>query len=104
MIDPKNRSHMDITEQRERWEYLGESLNHIIKEEELVKLLITELPAFQRLEEAEEGKEVDEWWAEVAEVTLGGERQFPILSRFTTITLTQPLSTHQVCPRPLHRR
>ena len=59
---------MDITEQRERWEYLGESLNHIIKEEELVKLLITELPAFQRLEEAEEGKEVDEWWAEVADV------------------------------------
>ena len=69
-----------------------------------MKLLITELPAFQRLEEAEEGKEVDEWWAEVAEVTLGGERQFPILSRFTTLTLTRPLSPHQVCPRPLHRR
>ena len=82
VIDPKNRSHMDLTKQRERWEYLGESLNHIIKEEELVSLLV-----FQRLEEAKEGKEVDVWWAEVADVTLGGERQFPILSRFTILIL-----------------
>ena len=87
MIDPKNRSNMDMIKQRERWEYLGESLNHIITEEELVTLLVTELPAFQRLQEAEEGTEVDEWWAEVADVTLGGEKQFPILSRFTTLVL-----------------
>ena len=66
---------------------MGESLNHIITEEELVTLLVTELPAFQRLQEAEEGTEVDEWWAEVADVTLGGEKQFPILSRFTTLVL-----------------
>ena len=61
MIDPKNRSNMDMIKQRERWEYLGESLDHIITEEELVTLLVTELPAFQRLQEAEEGTEVDEW-------------------------------------------
>ena len=85
MIDPRNRSHMDLGQQREKWEYLGQSLDHIVKDEELARLLTTELPAYQRLEEAEEGKEVDEWWAEVAEVTLGDERQFPILSRFTTI-------------------
>ena len=85
MIDPRNRSHMDLVKQREKWEYLGQSLDHIVKEEELARLLTSELPAYQRLEEAEEGKEVDEWWAEVAEVTLGDERQFPILSRFTTI-------------------
>ena len=30
--------------------------------------LATELPAYQRLAEAEEGMEVDEWWAEVADV------------------------------------
>ena len=76
---------MDLGQQREKWEYLGQSLDHIVKEEDLARLLTTELPAYQRLEEAEEGKEVDEWWAEVAEVTLGDERQFPILSRFTTI-------------------
>ena len=50
----------------------------------------------------EEGMKVDEWWAEVADVTLGGERQFPILSRFTILTLTQPLSPYQVCPEPLY--
>jgi hypothetical protein len=96
VIDPRNRSHMDLVKQREKWEYLGQSLDHIVKEEELARLLTTELPAYQRLEEAEEGKEVDEWWAEVAEVTLGDERQFPILSRFTTIisifTLTSILN------------
>ena len=73
MIHPRNRRHMDLVKQREKWQYLGQSLDHIVKEEELAKLLTTELTAFQRLEEAEEGKEVDEWWAEVAEVTLGDE-------------------------------
>jgi len=96
VIDPRNRSHMDLVKQREKWEYLGQSLDQIVKEEELARLLTTELPAYQRLEEAEEGKEVDKWWAEVAEVTLGDERQFPILSRFTTIitilTLTSILN------------
>ena len=84
---------MDLTKQREMWKFLGQALDHIIKEKELDKLLQTELPAYQRLEEAEEGKEVDAWWAEVAEVTLGDERQFPNLSRFTTIiTLTLALT------------
>ena len=61
---------MDLVKQREKWQYLGQSLDHIVKEEELAKLLTTELTAFQRLEE---GKEVDEWWAEGAEGTLGDE-------------------------------
>lgn len=113
VIDPINRSHMDLGLQKEKWKYLGQSLDHIVKEEELVRLLNTELPAYQRLEEAEEGKEVDDWWSEVAEVTLGGERQFPILSRFTTAHCTLHTATAniftltnayplQVGPRPLH--
>ena len=91
-----------MTGQEKRWLYLGESLSHVIQGEELVTMLATELPAYQRLVEAEEGMEVDEWWAEVANVTLGGERQFPILSRFTLLTRTQPLSPYQVCPEPLY--
>ena len=92
VIDPRNRSHMDLTKQREMWKFLGQALDHILKEKVLDKLLHTELPAYQRLE-AEEGKEVNAWWAEVAEVTLRDERQFPILSRFTTIiTLTLTVS------------
>ena len=92
VIDPKNRTHMDLSKQKDAWEFLGEALPNIIKREELDTLLATELPAFQRLEPAEEGKEVDEWWAEVSEVSLGDERQFSLLSRFTTLPLTLPLT------------
>ena len=94
IIDPMNRQHMDIVGQREMWQRLGEQLNHLITEEELVTLLTVELADFQMLEAVEdEGVEVDLWWAQVAEVMLGGERQFPIISRFTIITTTNLILT-----------
>ena len=75
VIDPMNRQHMNIVEQRENWRRLGEQLNHIVTSDELVKLLMVELPDFQMLQAVEdEGVEVDLWWAQVSEVKLGGER------------------------------
>ena len=44
VIDPKCREQMDLSEQRERWSYLGGQLTHIITEEELGKILMGELP------------------------------------------------------------
>ena len=44
VIDPKCQEQMDLSEQRERWSYLGGQLTHIITEEELGKILMGELP------------------------------------------------------------
>ena len=96
VIDPKCRDLMDLSDQRERWSNLGRQLNHVITEEQLGQLLLEELPAFQMLESAKDGVEVDEWWAEVAEVSLGGEKQFPILSNFAFALSTVPNSSSEV--------
>jgi hypothetical protein len=92
-----NRQQMpDIKEQREQWTLLGEQLSHIITEDELVRMLTVELPDFQLLEAAEDEVEVDVWWAQVAGVTLGGERQFPILSRLALALCTIYNSSSEV--------
>ena len=59
VIDPKCREQMDLSEQRERWSYLGRQLTHIITEEQLGKILMEELPAYQMLELCKEGVGVD---------------------------------------------
>ena len=88
---------MNIVEQRENWRRLGEQLNHIVTSDELVKLLMVELPDFQMLQAVEdEGVEVDLWWAQVGEVKLGGESQFPILSRFALALCTICNSSSEV--------
>ena len=49
------------------------------------------------VEEAEsEGMEVDLWWAQVAEATLGGEKKFPILSRLALALCTICNSSSEV--------
>ena len=60
------------------------------------KILMGELPAYQMLEPCKEGVGVDEWWAEVAEVTIGEERQFPNLSYFALALSTVPNSSSEV--------
>ena len=96
VIDPKCREQMDLSEQRERWSYLGRQLTHVITDEELGKILMEELPAYQMLEPCKEGVGVDEWWAEVAEVTIGGEKQFLHLSNFALALSTVPNSSSEV--------
>lgn len=92
-----NRQHMGIQDQKNKWFILGKQLNHIIMEDELVRLLTVELPDYQFVEEAEsEGMEVDLWWAQVAEATLGGERKFPILSRLALALCTICNSSSEV--------
>ena len=78
---------MDFQDQKDKWTILGKQLNHIITEEELRRLLTVELPNYRLLEVAEEGVEVDLWWSQVADSMLGGERQFPILSRLALCTI-----------------
>ena len=78
---------MDSQDQKDKWTILGKQLNHIITEEELRRLLTVELPNYWLLEVAEEGVEVDLWWSQVADSMLGGERQFPILSRLALCTI-----------------
>ena len=87
---------MDIQDQKDKWTILGKQLSHIITEEELRRLLTVELPNYQFLEVAEEGVEVDLWWAQVAESMLGGERQFPILSRLALALCTICNSSSEV--------
>ena len=92
-----NRQQMSIQDQKNKWLCLGKQLNHIIMEDELVRLLTVELPDFQFVEEAEsEGMEVDLWWAQVAEATLGGEKKFPILSRLALALCTICNSSSEV--------
>ena len=87
---------MDLCDQRERWRRLGTQLNHLITEDELGRLLLEELPPFQKLEQAREGCEVDEWWADAGDVELGGEKQFPNLSNFALTLCTVPNSSPEV--------
>ena len=51
VIDPMNRQNMGIQDQKDKWNILGKQLNHIITEDELVRLLTVELPDSQFLEE-----------------------------------------------------
>ena len=76
VIDPENRQKENLSKQRAMWTVLGKQLNHIISQDQLVDMLTTELSAFQLLEPADGGVEANEWWAQVAEVTLGGEFNF----------------------------
>ena len=48
------------------------------------------------LEPCKEGVGVDEWWAEVAEVTIDEERRFPNLSYFALALSTVPNSSSEV--------
>ena len=45
-----NQQHMGIQDQKDKWNILGKQLNHIITEDELVRLLTVELPDFQFLD------------------------------------------------------
>ena len=96
VIDPINRQHMDLTEQKDNWKFLGESLSHVISKDNLMVLLVVELPDFQRLQAAEAGVEVDLWWSQVAEVTMGGERQFTHISRLALALCTVASSSSEV--------
>lgn len=80
-----------MSTQRVMWGALATQCSHIVTEDERTTLLTMELVSYQSLEPAAEGMEVDDWWRKVAEVTIGGERQFEVLG-----TLALALCT--VCP------
>lgn len=80
VLEPSFKEKESLAKQREMWKVLGSQCNHIVSREDLVVLLTQELVAYQSLESAAEEVEADEWWGLVAEVKLGGEEQFPIMS------------------------
>ena len=51
VINPMNRQHMGIQDQKDKGNILGKQLNHIITEDKLFRLLTVELPNFQFLKE-----------------------------------------------------
>ena len=62
-----------------------------MSEDDRIVLLTQELVSYQSLEPAVADIEVDDCWRRVGEVTIGDEKQFPILSRLA-------LSLCTVCP------
>ena len=77
-------------------EILATQLSHIVDEEAKNTLLTEELVAYQRVETSAQLCEVDESWASVAEMTLGGEKQFPILSKLALACSTIVASSSEV--------
>ena len=87
-IQPESKEELELPVQRGMWDTLATQLCHIVDKEAKNTLLTEELVAYQRLTAAPPGCEVDEWWAEVAKVQLGGESQFPILSKLALACCT----------------
>ena len=79
VLDPNSKND-PIEDLRTKWIYLAKQFPNIVSEEELIQLNITELPKYKQLEDAKD-EEVDEWWAEVFEVEVEGEKQFPVLTK-----------------------
>ena len=96
VLDPVNKEKETLASQRKMWDCLATQLNHIVTSEEKETLLTAELVGYQGLEAAEEGDEVDLWWAMVAKVTLGGERQFTVLSKLALAAATIACSSSEV--------
>ena len=88
VLDPSSRDKETLGQQRRLWDILATQLDHIISEEQKTVLLTTELVSYQALEQAEAGIEVDEWWALVLEVELGGLLQFPQMGNLALACLT----------------
>ena len=95
VLDPASKEKMEMAEQRRKWGILASQLCHIVDDEAKVKLLTEELVAYQRLEPAEPGCEADEWWAQVSKVELGGELQFPIITKLALACCTIPASSSE---------
>ena len=91
VLEPGSKEQLSLPQQRVMWSGLASQCNHIVSEEDRTVLLTQELVSYQSLEPAEEDVEVDDWWRKVGEVTIGDEKQFPILSRLA-------LSLCTVCP------
>ena len=91
ILEPDSKEELSLPQQREMWGGLASQCNHIVSEDDRIVLLTQELVSYQSLEPAGADIEVDDWWRRVGEVTVGDEKQFPILSRLA-------LSLCTVCP------
>ena len=96
VLDPANKEKDEMATQRKNWDILATQLSHIVDEEAKTALLTEELVAYQRVETAGQLCEVDEWWAMVAEMTLGGEKQFPIITKLALACATMAASSSEV--------
>ena len=79
ILSPKEKN-LPVQEAREVWRFLAESFPNIVAEIDLDRLLYSELPKYTTIEDPEEGIQVDEWWARVADVEICEEKFFKHLS------------------------
>lgn len=69
-----SEKNLPLDEARDKWKFLGMSFPNVTTDEELNRMLTSELPRYSALEDPAEGIDVDEWWAQVLEVEVCEEK------------------------------